>query len=163
MSTARGDATTGANISLTARYLPQPVPDAKGRTVRFLDDNIAIFILIAALLVGSIWFGQQSRTASGGCLTDPASMDFAAELDVAMTVTGGAGCAIWARVSNTFVDSLDIEAAPRHGTLRRRGLSGVIYRPEPGYVGDDAFAFVRRESSRGRDGDSFVRVYVHVK
>jgi hypothetical protein len=75
----------------------------------------------------------------------------------------GAACAIWARVMTSFVDTLDIVTPPQHGTVRTRGLSGVIYRPEKGYLGEDAFSFERRGAAQFHKGNSLVRVNVNVE
>ena len=108
-----------------------------------IDRDIVTLVVIIVVVAGSFWFGQASRETLGGCTTNPLSTEFMPELNVAMTVKSGVACAIWARVITTFVDTLDVVTPPRHGTLRTRGLSGVIYRPDKDYVGEDAFAFVR--------------------
>ena len=128
-----------------------------------IDSDIVALVVIIAMGAGSFWFGQASRETLGGCTTNPPSMEFVPELDVAMTVKSGVGCAFWARVMTTFVDSLDIVTPPRHGTLRTRGLSGVIYRPDKDYLGEDAFAFVRQGASQYHKGSSLVRVEVSVE
>ncbi len=131
--------------------------------VQFLEGDGPIIMLVVMLMAGSLWYGQSSRAVARGCNTDPISMGFAPEVNVAMTVKHGADCAIWSRISNTFVESLDVETAPEHGTLQTRSLSGVIYRPAPGYVGHDTFAFVRRESPQHMNRKSLVRVDVRVE
>jgi hypothetical protein len=128
-----------------------------------IDRDIVTLVVIIVAVAGSFWFGQASRETLGGCTTNPPSMEFVPELNVAMTVKSGVGCAIWARVMTTFVDTLDVVTPPRHGTLRTRGLSGVIYRPDKDYVGEDAFAFVRQGASQYHKGVSLVRVEVSVE
>ena len=160
MSMYRGDAATGSGNS---PFETANLSSAQAHTAGFFEGDSMILVLVAVLVIGSLWYGQNSRAMPAGCRTDPTSMQFVPELDVAMSVKNGTACAIWSRVSNTFVDSLDIEVAPRHGTLRTRGLSGVIYRPEPGYSGGDAFVFVRRELAQPRGRQSRVRVQVSVE
>jgi len=128
-----------------------------------IDRDVITLITIIVMVVGSIWFGHRSRQTMEGCSTNPISLEFQPELNVAMTVKRGSACAIWARVAYSFIDTLTIVSPPQHGTLRVRGLSGVIYRPEPGYSGSDAFAFERWGAAQYRKGNSLVRVEVNVE
>jgi len=163
VSSLQADARSDTASPLQSEVARRTV-DTRWRAIQLLDGDTITLVLIVVLVAGSFWFGQKSReTAPGACSTNPPSMEFVPELNVAMTVKSGAACAIWARVMTPFVDALDIETPPLHGTLRTRGLSGVIYRPEKGYLGDDVFVFTRRGASQFHKGDSLVRVDVNVE
>ncbi|MGZ9156508.1 MAG: Ig-like domain-containing protein, partial [Candidatus Binatia bacterium] len=128
-----------------------------------IDRDIVTLIVIVVTVAGTLWFGHRSRATMEGCSTNPVSAEFVPELNVAMTVKRGSACAVWARVATAFVETLTVESAPRHGTLRLRDLSGVIYRPDPGFAGSDAFAFERRGAAQHHKRNSLVRVEVNVE
>ena len=55
------------------------------------------------------------------------------------------------------LDGLSIDAAPQYGTLSPRGRTGVIYRPDRAFTGNDTFVF----SLHGRSS-STVRIRASV-
>jgi hypothetical protein len=80
-----------------------------------------------------------------------------------MSVRAGAACPVWARSTTAQIDMMTITLSPQHGTAKPRGRTGVIYRPAPGFRGEDAFAYVRQGASSQYRGSSLVRVNVRVE
>ncbi len=80
-----------------------------------------------------------------------------------MTVKRGSACGVSARIATAFVDSMDVGVSPQHGSLQRRGLTGVIYTPDRGYVGNDFFAFARHGTSATYKGKSLTQVQVTIE
>jgi len=165
MSTASFEPSSSApTASLVSGYVALQAPADQQSSPGILDSNIIILIGTIVLVACSFWLGARSREpVFGACRTTPQSLNFMPEVDSTMTVKAGAACAIWERPLNSFVDSLIIENPPKHGAVRARGLSGVVYRPEPGYAGEDSFSFVRTGSVEYRKGNSLVRVKVSVE
>jgi hypothetical protein len=126
----------------------------------------SLFSLFSVIIVVafSFWLGERSRAVEpGDCKTSPQSLDLIADGTITMNVRAGTECAIWARVMDSFVDYLGIESQPAHGTVRTRGLNGLIYSPNPGYVGDDSFSFMRKRSVRDQNNSSVIQVRVSVE
>jgi Bacterial Ig domain len=74
-------------------------------------------------------------------------LGFGADLDVKMTLSHNAACAIWTNAASISVKDVTITAAPQHGTLALRGRTGVTYRPARGFTGTDSFAFTLQSTS----------------
>jgi hypothetical protein len=96
------------------------------------------------------------------CRTEPLVLAPGADLDVKMTVSHNAACAIWAKPRSITVNDMTITKAPLHGTLARRGRTGVIYRPADRSGGEDFFAFAIRRTEDTRDQVSLFRVHVTI-
>jgi hypothetical protein len=136
----------------------------RGKVRRADNDGRIVFILTVALVAMSFYFGKSSPAAIlGGCRVFPNSLAFESVNDVAMTVKRGSACGVWARIATAFVDSMNVEVSPQHGSLQRRGLTGVIYTPDRGYVGKDFFALARHGASAAYKGTSLTRIEVTVE
>src|SRR5262249_13570568 len=111
---------------------------ASGATVWQSSELFVCVALAAGLLIA----GPTLNAASvNPCRTDPALLIPASDLDVKMTVSHNAACAIWAKADNMAVSDLTITLPPQHGRVKMRGRTGVIYIPAPGFAGPDQFAF----------------------
>jgi len=110
-------------------------------------------------------FGAKSADLIGPaeCHASPVMLGFGGDLDARMTAPAGTACSLSVKAAMASFDQLEITAPPQHGAVTVRGRTGVIYRPEPQYSGDDFFAFAPRGQSARRDGMPVVRVSVTVK
>jgi hypothetical protein len=119
-------------------------------------------ILLLAVLV--IWLAARwlNVTAPPECRMDPSSLLFGVDEQAFMTVPANAPCAIWPRATSR-VDDFKITAPPENGIAAPRARSGVVYRPNPNFRGEDAFSFSLRGKSGRFDGESVIRVQVLVK
>jgi hypothetical protein len=136
----------------------------QGKISRADRDGRIVAILIAVLVATCFYFGNRSPAANfGGCRASPHFLQFESVNDVAMTVKKDSACGIWAPMATAFIDSMSIEVRPQHGRLQPRGVSGVIYTPDRGYVGKDAFALARQGTSATYKGISRTRIEVTVE
>jgi hypothetical protein len=60
-------------------------------------------------------------------------------------------------------DPACIHVPPRYGELAPRGRTGVFYRPDPKFKGEDSFAFALRGGPSSSHAKSVIRVQVTVK
>lgn len=121
------------------------------------------YVALAALVLAMVG-GLALRTAGPPtCRTAPAVLASGTDVDVKMTVTRNAACAISAKTVDVPVIDLEIAVPPQHGMLTLRGRTGVTYRPAREFTGEDSFSFALRGAPAGRDGASLVRVQVSVK
>jgi len=97
------------------------------------------------------------------CRSDPVALSSGPEVQATMTVPAGTACSFWVKEATASFDQLEITSAPQHGAVTARGRTGVIYRPEPQFTGDDVFALALRGESVRREGASLIRVSVTVK
>jgi hypothetical protein len=61
------------------------------------------------------------------------------------------------------IDALTVTAAAQHGSLAPRGRTGIIYRAQGDYRGEDSFALALRGRAGGDDAVAIVRVRVTVR
>lgn len=61
-----------------------------------------------------------------------------------MTVKRGKSCSIVMGSSRGPTSGASIEKRPAHGSVQIRGANAIVYRPQAGYVGKDAFTYARR-------------------
>jgi hypothetical protein len=75
------------------------------------------------------------------CRVEPIALALGRQSNVPIALPADAPCTILVKAGSAVLDGITIDAPPRHGTLALRGRTGVVYRPNPGFRGDDAFAF----------------------
>jgi hypothetical protein len=117
---------------------------------------VALAALALALLEGPM-----SAVGAHPCRTDPVMLASGADLDVIMTLSHNAACAIRANPQGLSVKDVTITTVPQHGTLALRGRTGVTYRPAHGFAGRDSFAFTLQSAS-GSGAALTARVHVTV-
>lgn len=77
-----------------------------------------------------------------------------------MTVDGHTSCPVSTKVTAISVNELKITAPAENGSVTVRGRTGVTYRPNPKFRGEDFFAFAIQSHSGRHNGTSLVRVHV---
>ena len=125
-------------------------------------------VLLGCLaLLGALSFGIAARALhvrpAAECQSAPVRLALGSHTGATMTMGAGAACAIALTGIDLTVNELAVLTAPRHGKVAPRGRTGVVYRADSGYRGEDTFDFAVRGRSDGEDGISVVRVQVTVR
>jgi hypothetical protein len=120
-------------------------------------------IALVGLFLGMVGGTTLGPQGAGQCRTEPGALAFGADIDATMTVSHSSVCAIWTKADNASFDEPKVMLLPQHGTIALRGRTGVTYRPNREFTGEDSFAFTLRGRSAMRDIASLVRVRVNVK
>ena len=126
---------------------------------RFELGVLGLLLGLLLAIVGATWFNAAARA---DCRTDPARLAFGVDTDASAVVRAGMACTIAVRAGTFAVDEFRITSDPKNGVLMPRGRTGVVYRPHPGFKGEDVFAFNLRGKSASYAGTSIVRVRVTV-
>jgi hypothetical protein len=81
-----------------------------------------------------------------------------------MYAPSGRNCGVIVHASGSSrFDSISIVAQPKHGTLVARTGVGVTYRSQPGYKGEDSFAYAVTGQFKGGSGTARNRINVIVQ
>jgi hypothetical protein len=117
----------------------------------------AVAILVVLLL------GQTS--ASAICAADPWWIAYwGANSSTRMLVGSGESCNLDADTGGTnIIESVVISSPARNGTARVDASNTVWYQSQPGFTGQDSFAFIVTGSGGGGTGSSTVQVSVTVR
>jgi hypothetical protein len=118
--------------------------------------GLTVALLLAAGLVGA---GLKQQAA---CQVAPRPLTLEQETTATMHVRAGVPCSIVARI-DAPVAELTVTRLPANGTLVASGRTGLVYRPEPSFRGEDFFAFAMHAGRPGHDDTSVVRVHVAVR
>jgi hypothetical protein len=110
-------------------------------------------------LAGTYWLPAPAPE----CQTAPLALKFGGETNATMSVASGMSCTLFARVGSASLNDVIIETPPQHGWLNPRGRSGIVYRAQSGYKGDDTFAIELRGRTSAESGAMKVRVNVSVR
>jgi hypothetical protein len=100
---------------------------------------------------------------SHDCRVKPIPLLPGQDADVSIVVPARTACTIRVAAGGATLDDLTVIAPPAHGALTPRGRTGVIYRPERGFRGEDAFVFSLAGATDWARISSAIRVQVTVK
>jgi hypothetical protein len=110
----------------------------------------------------SLWL-ITSCAAEAGCVVPGFSFHVNQTSEASMHITRGSACFINVQAGGrSRFESIAISARPRNGVVATRSV-GVSYRPKPGFIGNDVFAFSVRGQLAGGTGTATVRVTVTVQ
>jgi hypothetical protein len=137
----------------------EPDQAAAAATSGNLSKWLACTILLATA-AATIWV---TTAGARDCRLKPIPLVLGVDMQVSATVQSGAPCSIRARTGSAWVEGLSIDSPPRHGELAPRGRTGVFYRPDPKFKGEDSFAFALRGGPRSSRATSVIRVRVTVE
>jgi hypothetical protein len=120
-------------------------------------------MLRALTVLGALLLGQTSASAT--CAAEPWWISYwGAHSSTSMLVSSGEPCNLAASTGGTnIIESVAISSPARSGTASVDGSNTVWYQSQPGFAGDDTFAFVVTGSGRGGTGSSTVQVSVTVR
>ena len=103
------------------------------------------FVALSVLIVGAMVAGGMASARS--CRVRPIPLTLGAGTEISIAVPAETPCTLVVRTGGAALGEMTVDAPPRSGTLTPRGRTGVVYRPDRGFKGDDAFAFTLRSSS----------------
>ncbi len=119
---------------------------------------------IALTAMSTLFVAHRSDVvAAPVCQTNPIALLFGTSLTTTMTVTGDRPCSIWVRPVGASVNELSVTQSPQYGAVSPRGRTGVIYRAQKDFRGEDSFAFSMEGRSGANAGAAVVLVNVTVK
>ncbi len=125
--------------------------------------TLALAGLLGAVIVGLsvMWYVDLSRPLT--CRPAPLAFQIGADADTQMTIRAGAQCAVYVLPGQATLDEPLTTTAPMHGTLTTRGHSGIDYRPDSGFTGEDEFAVAMNGRLGQRTGSMDLHVHVAVR
>ena len=133
----------------------QPVP-APGRLSRWLVCGLVVAPAAAIMLCST-------TGAARNCHLKPIALVLGLDTEISATVPSGVPCSVRTLTGEATVEDLVIHVPPRYGELAPRGRTGVFYRPDPKFKGEDSFAFALRGGPSSSHAKSVIRVQVTVK
>jgi hypothetical protein len=133
---------------------PEPPPVLVKKTKWLL---VGISFALAAAVV---WL---TTGAARECQLKPIPVVFGQDTEVAVEAPSGTPCSVRALTGSTTVEDLRIESQPQFGAVVPRGRTGVVYRPDPKFKGEDSFTFALRGGASSLRATSVVRVHVTLK
>lgn len=145
----------------TATHSARDTVPVEDRTVaaQRLTVLIGCFSLLAML---ALWVATllSNAGAPARCSATPVRPAFGAETIAAMTAAPGNPCIVFLQPTAGPLEELAVATPPSHGIVAVRGRTGVTYRAEARYRGEDAFV-LRLRNREG--GVATVRVRVEVR
>jgi hypothetical protein len=118
------------------------------------------FILLSLFCVAAMV--SASALGSRDCRTKPVPLAIGHDADVSITLPANTPCTILVHAGDITVDDIAIHVPPERGTLTSRARTGVVYRPLPGFKGNDSFSFSLRGGVNAIRRTSVVRVHAVV-
>jgi hypothetical protein len=118
------------------------------------------FVAFSAVCVCALLFA--GALSSTDCRVEPIPLMVGTDSEISIGVPVGIPCTILVQPGSPVIDSITVGAAPERGTLMPRGRTGVIYRPHPGFSGEDSFAFSLNSRSGSTTATSTIRVRARI-
>jgi hypothetical protein len=115
------------------------------------------YLLLGATIVSVCAMVFAMAYGSHDCQIKPTQFVFGIT-DLSVTTPAGTPCTIVVRPGSGAVDALTIESQPKHGTVTARGRTGVIYRPDRKFRGEDEFVFSIHAGPSSLEKASVIRV-----
>jgi hypothetical protein len=119
-------------------------------------------ILLSLIGVWSTMKALELRPPSA-CDASPMRLPFGAETAARSEAGSGTVCAVAMQAGAAVIEDLTVTVAARHGSIAPRGRTGVIYRAQDNYRGEDSFTLALRGRSETQHGIAIVRVRVNVQ
>ncbi len=113
----------------------------------------------------SVLLACSGGAAQAQCAVQPWSVPYyGSNTSTSMSVGSGQPCQVYPSVGGTnIITSVAISAAPGNGSASVGGGDVVTYQSNPGFTGQDSFAFTISGSGPGGAGSSAVQVSVSVQ
>lgn len=97
------------------------------------------------------------------CNASPVRLTFGAETAARIEIGSGTACTVAVQAGTAMIEDLTVTTAAQHGSIAPRGRTGVVYRAQDNYRGEDSFALALRGRSETQRGVAIVRVRVNVQ
>jgi hypothetical protein len=114
----------------------------------------------AVVVCAAIW---ANVLTAGECRTRPLTLALGSDANASITMTRDVPCTILLQIGSAALDDLVVQSRPENGSLTPRGRTGVVYRPDPRFRGEDNFAFAVQGRLGAIAETSVVRVHAVVK
>jgi hypothetical protein len=151
-------------ISTTSvRQAPEPTVEEPAARPTPVSDKMSKWLvwgLLAASAAAIVW---STIGAARDCRFKPIALTLGLDTQISAIVPRGVPCSVRTLTGDATVADLAIHSPPRHGDLAPRGRTGVFYRPDPKFTGEDSFAFALRGGPGSSRTESVIRVQVTVK
>jgi len=154
---------TGMPVGFTAGEPPRE--RRANRRGRQIDSRIvlgACAILLSVVGVSASMKALELRPPSA-CLALPVHLILGAETAARIETSSGIACTVSVQTGSAVIDDLTVTSPAQHGSVAPRGRTGVIYRPQGNYQGEDQFELALRGRSDAKAGVAIVRVRVTVQ
>jgi hypothetical protein len=99
---------------------------------------------------------------SAGCAVKPIPLVLGVDTEISIAMPAGAPCTILVQPGSSRVEEITVPALPQSGILTLRGRTGVVYRPQAGFRGEDSFTFSLSGRSGSTSGASTIRVRARI-
>lgn len=132
--------------------------------IRRTDSRIVLSGCAALLSLIGAWSAMKALDLQPpACRVSPVGLALGAETVATMQTGSGMACTVAVRAGSAAIDDITVTAQPGHGSIAPRGRTGVIYRPEGRYRGEDGFELALRGRAGAHEGVAVVRVRVTVR
>ena len=119
-------------------------------------------ILLGLIAVWSTMKALELRPPAA-CDASPVRLTFGAETAARIETGSGTACAVAVQAGAAVIEDLTVTVAAQHGSIAPRGRTGVVYRAQNNYRGEDSFALALRGRSGTQHGVAIVRMRVNVQ
>jgi hypothetical protein len=119
-----------------------------------------VWCLVVAPAAAMLW---ATTGAARDCHLKPIALVLGLDTQITATVPSGVSCSVRTLTGDATIADLTIDSPPRYGELAPRDRTGVFYRSDPKFKGEDSFIFALRGGSSSAHAKSVVRVHVTVK
>jgi hypothetical protein len=140
-------------------------PERPGGNPRRFDSRTVLggcAILLSLIGVWSTMKALELRPPPA-CDASPVRLMFGTETAARIETGSGTACAVAMQAGAAVIEDLTVTVAARHGSIAPRGRTGVVYRAQDNYRGEDSFALALRGRSETQHGVAIVRVRVNVQ
>jgi hypothetical protein len=154
-------------------YLQSPALQINARVRRAAQEQIAqapdiphrstapgwLFVAVSAVCV-AVMLGA-GMAGSRDCRALPVRVALGQAADLSAAMPANVSCVFRIDPGDASIEDLRVDVAPAHGRLETRGRAAVVYRPKPGFKGEDRFE-LSLVAGGGR-GTAAIRMQMKVK
>jgi hypothetical protein len=97
------------------------------------------------------------------CDASPLRLTFGAETAARIETGSGTACTVVVQAGAAVIEDLTVTVAAQHGSIAPHGRTGIVYRAQDNYRGEDSFALALHGRSETQHRIAIVRVRVNVQ
>ena len=123
------------------------------------------FVAASIVILGVAVFvaGAGGLVRFDKCQVTPQMRPLSGNIEALMVVRRGHACEVHSGATQAIGKFVYLTTSPHHGVVRKRGTTGLIYRPDPRFRGDDFFSYVAHAKSSADSAITWVQVHVRVQ